>query len=328
MRLRPRFPILLLCLAFTLRVSGAAPNTTPAAEVGTLPLGGYTRSYLVYVPEHLPNHPAMVLMLHGRGGTKEQAAKEFGWLELAKEEEFIVVFPQALPILPSLPPGSPAPTSVPFWLGPTNDTLWWPSEFVRNLSSLHHPDDGIFLTRLIAKMAAEKHVDPGRIFIAGFSSGGAMVADLAARFPNSARAFAAVAAVGGLRPTRLSSPASLLLFDGDADPTLPNPKRWAHIPAGEKLSWFGQTPLPTLSSEAASWAVLDGCKRSVTQSIPWGQHTIWNGCRRHAHLEVFLVHDLGHEWPGNSVSDWNRANVSLPPLNVGAVLWQFFNSVS
>jgi predicted esterase len=152
------------------------------------------------------------------GGTKEQAAKEFGWLELAEKEKFIVVFPQALPILPYLPVGSPTPASVPSWLGSTNDTVWWPSDFVRNLSALHHPDDGVFLTRLMAKIAAEKRADPERIFIAGFSSGGAMVADLAARFPDSARAFAAVAAVGGLRPARLTSPVSLLLFDGDADP--------------------------------------------------------------------------------------------------------------
>jgi poly(3-hydroxybutyrate) depolymerase len=75
MRLRPQLLILLLCLVFTLRVFGGTPNTMPTAEVGTLSVDGYTRSYLVYAPKHLPKHPAIVLMLHGRGGNKRTGGK-------------------------------------------------------------------------------------------------------------------------------------------------------------------------------------------------------------------------------------------------------------
>src|ERR1700674_2583615 len=49
------------------------------------------------------------------------------------------------------------------------------------------------------------------------------------------------------------------------------PDYWAQIPLEQKLSRFGQTSLPTLSSEAESWAELDRCVSSAQQSIPWGQ---------------------------------------------------------
>jgi len=100
------------------------------------------------------------------------------------------------------------------------------------------------LTHLIAKIVDDKHVDPYRVYIAGFSSGGGMVADLAARYPKIARAFAAIASIGGLRPSKLTAPVSLLLLQGDADSTALQPDYWAQIPREQKLSWFGQTSLP------------------------------------------------------------------------------------
>lgn len=282
------------------------------------------RSNTIYIPPHVGRRPPVVFMLHGRGGTKEQAAAEFGWRELADRENFIAVFPQALPIIPSLPPNNPTSANVPFWLGSTNFTIWWSSGFARNLPLLHHPDDGVFLTRLIAKIVDEEHVDPHRVYVAGFSSGGGMVADLAARYPNAARAFAAIASVGGLRPAKLGAPVSLFLFQGDADSTVLPPEYWARIPLEQKLSWFGQATLPTLSSDAESWAVLDRCVDSSKKSIPWGQRVVWERCANQARLEVYLIHDLGHEWPGSTVAHWNQNHRSLPPLDLAVIIWQFF----
>jgi polyhydroxybutyrate depolymerase len=326
----PRAPFLVLCVILTLLYAAGAhgntSNTIGTDEVGTVFVDGFTRTYLIHTPTNARSRPSIVVMLHGRGSTKEQAAKEFGWIELANKEGFLAVFPQALPIIPDLAAGAPTPTSVPSGLGSTNNTLWWSSDFVRNLSALHHPDDGIFLKFLVLKIVAEKHADPKQIFVAGFSSGGGMVADLAARFPETFHAFAVVGAVGGLRPVKLASPVSLLLFVGDADPFLLDAKQWAYIPDKAKLSWFGQLTLPTLSSEAKSWAVLDGCKRSSDKRVPWGRRTVWTGCRRGSHLEVYLVQDLGHEWPGDIVSRWNQDHASSPPLDLSALIWHFFRS--
>jgi poly(3-hydroxybutyrate) depolymerase len=305
------------------RAYGSGATHPSADKPGALIIDGYSRRYTIHIPPNVGRRPPVVFMLHGRGGTKEQAAAEFGWRELADRESFIAVFPQALPIIPDLVVDSLTPATVPSWLGSTNFTIWWSSGFARNLPALHHPDDGVFLTRLIAKIVDDEHVDPYRVYIAGFSSGGGMVADLAARYPKIARAFAAIASIGGLRPSKLTAPVSLFLLQGDADSTALQPEYWARIPLEQKLSWFGQASLPTLSSEAESWAGLDRCVSSAQQSIPWGQRLVWNGCASQAHLEVYLIHGLGHEWPGSSVSRWNQSHPSLPFLDLTAIIWEF-----
>jgi polyhydroxybutyrate depolymerase len=326
----PKAPFFVLSVILTLLYPAGAHedtrNTIGTDEVGTLFVDGYTRSYLIHTPANASSRPSIVVMLHGRGGTKEQAAKEFGWIELADKEGFLAVFPQALPIIPNLAAGAPTPPSVPSWLGSTNDALWWSSGFVRNLSFLHHPDDGVFIKLLVLKLVVEKHAAPKHIFVAGFSSGGGMVDDLAARFPETIHGFAVVAAVGGLRPAKLTSPISLILFAGDADSTLLDAKRWAYIPDEAKLSWFGQLTLPTLSSEANSWAILNRCQRSINKRVPWGRRTVWTGCVRGSHLEAYLMRDLGHEWPGHIVSRWNQDHATLPPLDLSALIWHFFIS--
>jgi poly(3-hydroxybutyrate) depolymerase len=233
-----------------LSTRGFGATGSSADKPGVLIVDGYSRSYTTHIPPNVGRRPPVVFMLHSRGGTKEQAAAEFGWRELADREKFIAVFPQALPIIPDLALDSATPATVPSWLGSTNFTIWWSSGFARNLPVLHHPDDGVFLTRLIEKIVGEEHVDPRRVYIAGFSSGGGMVADLAARYPQVARAFAAIASIGGLRPLKLTAPVSLFLFKGDTDSTALKPEYWAQIPLEQKLSWFGQASLPTLSSEA------------------------------------------------------------------------------
>jgi polyhydroxybutyrate depolymerase len=306
------------------RACGLRATGSSMDKPGVLIVDGYKRSYTIHIPAHVGRRAPVVFMLHGMGATTEQAAAEFGWRDLADRENFIAVFPQALPIIPDSPAGSPTPATVPFWLGSSNDAIWWSSDFVRNLPLLHHPDDGVFLTCLITKVVREEQVDPRRVYISGFSSGGGMVADLAGRYPKAARAFAVIAAIGGVRPPTLSAPVSLLLFAGDVDRTFPQPERWAYIPVEQRLSWFGQATLPTLSSQAQSWATLDRCLGSTAKSIPWGQRTVWKHCASRVRFEVYLIHDLGHEWPGSSVSRWNQSHPSLPPLDLTRKIWQFF----
>jgi poly(3-hydroxybutyrate) depolymerase len=297
-------------------------------EGRTILVQGSIRRYSVYRPASLRRFPPAVLMLPGRGMTKEQAAEQFRWIELADQQQFIVAFPQALPIVPDLALGAPLPATLPAWFGSRNDTLWWDSQYSRSFPFVHHSDDGAFIVNLIARVLTDEKADPNAVFVASFSSGGRMVADLAGQHPTSARAFACVAAIGtamgGLRPQRLAQPVTLLLFAGDSDHTVVQDKVWQQIPRDQKLKWFGQETLPTLSSEAAAWAALDHCSASTTESIQPGQRTVWNGCLEEAHVEAYLIHDLGHEWPGASVSRWNEAHEPQPGLDLTELIWRFF----
>src|SRR5580700_664947 len=81
------------------RAYGSGATHPSADKPGALIVDGYSRRYTIHIPPNVGRRPPVVFMLHGRGGTKEQAEGEFGWRELADRESFIAVFPQALPII-------------------------------------------------------------------------------------------------------------------------------------------------------------------------------------------------------------------------------------
>jgi poly(hydroxyalkanoate) depolymerase family esterase len=130
--------------------------------------------YLKFVPpnpsgEKLP----LLVMLHGCSQSPEQFASETRMNELARSEKFIVVYPDQ------------ANTSQRF-------QCW---TFYRELQrSSEEGEAG--LIRTIVKAVSTRHaVDEQRIYLAGFSAGGAMAAQLAATFP---KLFAAVGIHSGM----------------------------------------------------------------------------------------------------------------------------------
>jgi hypothetical protein len=138
---------LLFSLLFVMCARGplaTTANTKPELEDRTILVQGSIRHYSVYRPASLRRFPPVVLMLHGRGMTREQAAEQFRWIELADQQQFIVAFPQALPIVPDLALGAPLPATLPAWFGSRNDALWWDSQYSRSFPFVYHPDFGAF----------------------------------------------------------------------------------------------------------------------------------------------------------------------------------------
>jgi hypothetical protein len=80
-------------------------------------------------------------MLHGRGGTSVSAARDFGWIEKADKQQFIVVFPQALPVDPARPLGASIPNGlIQHWTFTTNDSVWWTHKIAANYPYLANPE--------------------------------------------------------------------------------------------------------------------------------------------------------------------------------------------
>lgn len=93
----------------------AMPSGSPKVtdvEV-SIHVDGFVRTYLVHRPPGFNSSKELpaVMMLHGRGGSSHLAAHDFGWVEKSDKEGFMIVFPQALPIDPARPSGSPLPAN-------------------------------------------------------------------------------------------------------------------------------------------------------------------------------------------------------------------------
>ena len=136
--------------------TGAAAKLPPFADY-TMTWQGVTRYYAVYVPLNLPPNPPMLLMLHGTRTTPTPPINmNWGWQSLADKNGFILV--------------QPASTYDPRRMQWNWNAYYLDTAFPGSPA----PDDSGFLRQLITNLAAQYNVNPKRIYVAGFSTGGQM----------------------------------------------------------------------------------------------------------------------------------------------------------
>lgn len=336
-----RIPSIWVLLAAVATASVAAPGRSQHLANAELAIhvDGFDRTYLVHLPRDTISRSKrpVVMMLHGRGGSSRSAAHDFGWIEKADKEGFIVVFPPALPIDPARPSGEPLPANfIRGWNVPVNDTLWWTHGIATNYPHVAnpaylrvvHPPDTPFLIAVLKDVLHRYRGNARYVYIAGFSSGGAMAADLAQSASEDITAAAIVGSVGLERPRRLSHLLSVFLAIGTDDSSgQPSLATWNEMPAIAKEKWYGQISLPTLEQDAAVWAHLDGCSNRNSVATLWGEQIDWSGCREDVRVRALSIDHLGHEWPGSKPSRWNQLHAGQRARCLTDVLWTFFRSV-
>jgi poly(3-hydroxybutyrate) depolymerase len=324
-------------IAFALGASMLQAFPVSEVEPDTIQVDGVNRSYLVHVPRcHRTSGLPVLLMLHGRGASALSASEEFGWIEKADEECFFAVFPQALPIDPSLPAGAKLPTDrLRGWPVKGNDVLWWTHLIAENVPHISnpkyppivHPLDAPFLEALIDQLLRRYKADAKHIYVVGFSRGAEMASDLAQFARRRIAAVAIIGSVGVSRPRRSTYRLSTLLIFGTQDfPSRSSLAQWDAMPPIAREKWYGQDSLPTLEQDLAAWAQLDGCTSSRNSSIPWGIRVDWTKCEDSVRVSGISVEGLGHEWPGSRNSLWDRSRPQKPPLRLTDEIWRFFSA--
>lgn len=146
-----KFPV--LTFALLLVAAHLARAQTPLTR-RTVEFGGQTRTWFERVPAALPAGVTapLVVVLHGFNNRGDTFAGISGWAAVADARgSFIAVFPNG---------------STPI----TSDGFAW-HDFSFDGSA---PDDTGFLLALINQLVAEGRVDADRVFLTGFSDGGAM----------------------------------------------------------------------------------------------------------------------------------------------------------
>ncbi len=145
------------------------PGVTQDYQTGknyyTTEVDGDVREYYVHVPSgYNPNGPTpVVFMLHGTSGDGERFYKKSGWKEVGEDENILTVYPSSWRYC--IIDGGKV----------KNTTKWhiYPGSF--EFCAGEKPRDDIkFLRQVIAELRERFNVDRKRIYLAGFSSGGAM----------------------------------------------------------------------------------------------------------------------------------------------------------
>lgn len=129
---------------------------------------GYEREYVIHIPASYTGQVEvpLVFMLHGTSGSGDEFYGFIGWKELSETENFIVVYPSSWKYKITENGEEQITTK---W-NITPDANWKFQEGEKGL------DDIKFLRKVIDEMKANYTINPKRIYLNGFSNGGAMAA--------------------------------------------------------------------------------------------------------------------------------------------------------
>lgn len=278
------------------------PDPSPAADATRriIDSGGNRRSYWLLPSDAIDRPRPLLIVLHWTGGSGAQMVQLGKFAEHARRHGYLLVAPDALG--QAFNDGSGR-------IGRDYETV----------------DDVLFLRDVIEDVRAAHRIS--QVFVAGFTSGAAMAQRLAAEAPDAIDAAAGVA--GHLWPPlfavapRTAQPVPLLLIFGDSDPLNPLSGGPVTYPGGRVLD--KPSPARTLKE----WARRYGCTTRISASAAALRTTNWYGCKDGVPLELTIVSDLGHYWPGGTVREWPDVPASVVGPYAGSIdatdeIWQFF----
>jgi len=280
----------------------------PGISARVITSGGLERCYLIYLPpDHDPSQSIpVVISFHGFASTPDGHAATTRWNEIADSENFLVVYPQG-----------------------TGFPLRWNSFPSARWSSV---DDAAFTRDLITDLKEILTVDQSRIYISGFSNGGAMTYNLACELSDMVAAVGIISApvtepLGGCHPSR---PVPVMAFHGTDDlivnynaanlqNTFLNPGR------SREIDTFSYLPAQVWTE---LWAQRNRCGPVAEKLPPQGnaRGIRFTDCTNDADVIFYTLNGGGHTWPGGGpLPGWLVGEINTD-INASAELWSFFNN--
>jgi len=293
-------------------VNSTAPPIAPWDRIENVRLGGFDRHFIVHVPPgfNAKGKLPAVIMLHGAGGTGQQAMEQTGWDRKADRENFIAVFPDGVAERPKQPPS--------FLLNPQT----WNEGSGRHASGKRNDGDVEFVAYIIDGLEARYGADPSGIFVTGFSNGASMTFRIGVELSDKVAAIAPVAGHLLFHNHQLKRPLPMLYIIGRDDPL--------ELPNGGALRIRGeQVEQPPIELNLAQWRQLDGCSlKPTTDTRADGvERVTFDDCRDGVQVKEYFIDDMGHVWPGG-INRLPARLVGKPSdkINATDVIWSFFKA--
>jgi polyhydroxybutyrate depolymerase len=144
--------------------------------------------------------------------------------------------------------------------------------------------DVSYIGSMITKITSSQNIDPSRVYIAGFSAGGAEAWRDACMLSGQVTAIAIVSDTMSSNITcSLAKPISQLLIVGTDDGI-----RWSGVPGR----------LPSASQTATRWRGLDQCGTQVTtQQVSVVKEQTWTSCADGTQVGFYAIAGAQHVWP-------------------------------
>jgi polyhydroxybutyrate depolymerase len=282
---------------------------------------GRVRSAIVAIPSSSPDPVgrALVVMLHGAGGSAAGVLDSTRWAQLAQKHNFVVVCPN----------GTPADEAVPqnFLRNPQT----WNSGQGFSLSSGNLSaeakgiDDEAFIALTIATVSSLTAINPRQVYVCGHSNGACMAYRFAATHPDVVACVGVFAGHLAAGLVRLSSSVSLMCVSGELDPFAPINGGHAGVMGGKGVCVMTRAQ----RLNAVDWAEANGIpnapitKRNDSEvaEMIWGPNSVG------VEVKWVVVKNHGHSWPGGTSS--LPAIVAGPTsvaYDASSAFWTFFSA--
>jgi polyhydroxybutyrate depolymerase len=273
----------------------------------TLTHDGQERLYILHaLPAPAARKRPAVLVLHGGGGSAENAVRMFGFSKVAMPDGAIIAYPE----------GS----------GRFEGKLkTWNAGHCCGYAMENKVDDIGFISALIDRLIAEHNADPRRIYITGMSNGGMMTHRLGIALADKVAAIAPV--VGGLFGDEAAPAAagvSVLAINGALDQSVPLD---GGLGTGRGAAAWDGTPLKPAAYQGEFWAAANGCSGTPQETQEGNVKTARYKCSSGVEVVHMVALDDGHTWPGGKPGT-KRGDVSPGSLEASQVIWDFFKGKS
>lgn len=266
--------------------------------VQSLNVQGRVRTFLINLPHDYYDHDddrALVIGLHGAGGSGVQFEKDYELQQKVNGAGAIAVFPDGV--------SSTGPLQLRFW----NAGNCCDYAMEQNI------DDVGFISALLTHLSNHYHIDESRTYVAGMSNGGMFAYRLACEMPER---FAAIAVVSGsLMVSELcnaTAPVPILHIHSIKDEKVP-------FAGGKGLAGYNYTPVEL---SAQTWSTINGCVQPMIEE-DYGLYSVFRseGCL--APVQLYVTEDGGHAWPGGKKAR-SAADEPSVAINGNDVIWNFF----
>ena len=297
---------------FRLPAADAETNEGEAARAGLAEIADFGPNpgalrMLVRLPKGLPTGVPLVVVLHGCTQSAAAFDRACGWSDLAARFGFALLLPEQRRAN-----------------NPKRCFNWFAAGDTRRDAG-----EALSIRRMIDRMVAGHALDPGRIYIAGLSAGGAMAAAMLAVYPE---VFAGGAVIGGVpygaaTNARQARPAMAGRLDnrpaggwGDAvRAASPHRGPWPRVSV-----WHGDADRSVRPVNAErlveQWTDLHGIAGQPALEERDGGHLrrVWRGPDGKALVEAHTIAGMAHGAPIHAGVGPGRCGVAGPAtLNVG-----------
>jgi polyhydroxybutyrate depolymerase len=248
------------------------PPPAGAETAGQITVAGTERSYQLHLPpDPMSSSLPLVLAFHGWLGTGQAMARLTGLSAHADRRRLAVAYPQGL-------------------------GRSWNSGTGAGYADRHDVDDVGFVSALIDRLLEEIPVDKSRIYAVGMSNGAVFTHRLGCTI---AAQLTGIATVAGSLASRVAEacrperPLSVLQIHGAADATVPLEGGMIRFNGGEVLSAV---------DSIRHWARRARCPAApVSTVLAEGVTSQFARCASGAAIELVVIEEAGHVWPGTSV---------------------------